>query len=92
MTIDYYISCQNRIYKKSINTNSEYYISHTDDSATIKEENYYFITSKNPWISTYPRKFETAKELTIARLELKLNDIKLDLTDLKNSTKAYNES
>jgi len=91
MKIDYYISSLNRIYKKSIDTNSEYYISHNDDSVTIKEEDYRFITSKSPWISTYSRKFETAKELTIARLELKLNDIKVDLTDLKNSTKAFNE-
>lgn len=91
MKIDYYISSLNRIYKKSIDTESEYYISHTNDSVTIKEEDYHFITSKSPWISTYPRQFETAKEFLISRLELKLNDIKLDLTDLKKSTKAFNE-
>ena len=46
MKIDYYISSLNRIYKKSIDTNSEYYISHNDDSVTIKEEDYRFAKNR----------------------------------------------
>lgn len=88
MKIDYYIFSLNRIYKKSIDTKSEYYISHDDHSVKILIYNPFDYIMEE---ITYSTDFEVVKNSAIIYLTKKLENEQKELDFLKNSTKAFNE-
>lgn len=89
MIIDYYFFSLNRIHKKSIDTDSEYYISHDNQSVKISVYNPFDYNMEE---RTYSTDFETVKNSAIIYLTKKLENEQKELDILKNSTKAFNDS
>lgn len=88
MKIDYYIFSLNKIRKRSIDTESEFYISHDDQYVTILVYDPYDYDMTE---MTYPRDFEITKKSAILLLSKEIENQQKELDFIKNSTKAFNE-
>lgn len=88
MKIDYYIFSLNKIRKRSINTESELYISHNNKSVTILvyDPFDYVMTEM-----TYSTNFEITKKSAILLLSKEIENQQKELDFIKNSIKAFNE-